>query len=140
MIPPTPLPMPPTTDSVVTVIAVYSWPFLFSAVVGLIVWIWKERAMERATNDFTGAVNRVRADFAQAMNTHRELSRTDYDKAERRLDRLDAEVFGTDGEKGGLKVEMRRVKHGVRALLLMRLAGDGADVAGDVQEILSELE
>lgn len=129
------MPPPTPTDPVIISLALYTWPFLFAAVTGLIVWIWKERVFERG-------VNIVRANFSQAMQSHRELQEGTTNRLDERIAALERTVDGV--EKGnGLRSDMKKVKHGIRALLLMRLEGDaggeGMD-AKDVKLLMAELE
>jgi hypothetical protein len=75
---------------VIVTIAVYTWPFFFSGVIGLIIWIWKERVTERAAQHFEERVNTVRSDM------------------ELRLARLEHHMFGEDGDNG-LRGDMREM-------------------------------
>lgn len=66
----------------IVTIAVYTWPFFFSAVIGLLVWIWKERVSERAAQKFENVVNTVRHDLEQ------------------RVGRIEQHMFGENGDNG----------------------------------------
>lgn len=60
----------------------YTWPFLFSAFIASLVWIFKEREAERA-------LNKIRQDFEDADAAF-----------ELKVQRLNLNVFGEDGDNG----------------------------------------
>ncbi len=130
---------PVTSNATLMTLAVYSWPFLFSAVVGLIVWIWKERVVERTAYKFETAVNTVRNNFGQTLNSHMEIHEAEKQKIIDRMVSLERTVFGMDGGNG-LRSDMKKVKHGIRALLMMRFRGDQDTGEFDIQSLMSELE
>jgi hypothetical protein len=86
-------------DPVIVTLAVYSWPFFFSAVVGLLIWIWKERVTERAAREFEATVNKVRVDI------------------ERRVGRIEQHMFGEDGDNG-LRGDVREMMKKLNRLSL----------------------